>query len=64
MRHPMYASASLYLLGTPLALGSMWGFAPLAIMIPALIWRLSDEGAFSRETFPGTLSTRHVSGIG
>jgi len=24
VRHPMYASASLYLLGTPLALGSWW----------------------------------------
>jgi protein-S-isoprenylcysteine O-methyltransferase Ste14 len=25
VRHPMYASALLYLLGTPLALGSYWG---------------------------------------
>ena len=27
VRHPMYASASLYLLGTPLALGSYWGLS-------------------------------------
>jgi len=39
----MYASASLYLLGTPLALGSYWGFLPLAAMAPFLIWRLFDE---------------------
>ncbi len=25
VRHPMYANASLYLVGTPLALGSYWG---------------------------------------
>src|SRR5262249_15192035 len=28
VRHPMYASASLYLFGTPLALGSYWGLVP------------------------------------
>ncbi len=27
VRHPVYASASLYLLGTPLALGSYWGLS-------------------------------------
>src|SRR5713226_7330586 len=43
VRHPMYASASLYLLGTPLALGSYWGFFPVALMMPFLIWRLLDE---------------------
>ena len=30
VRHPMYASGSLYLFGTPLALGSYWGLVPLA----------------------------------
>lgn len=43
VRHPMYASALLYLLGTPLALGSYWGFLPLVVMMPFLIWRLLDE---------------------
>jgi protein-S-isoprenylcysteine O-methyltransferase Ste14 len=43
VRHPMYASAFLYLLGTPLALGSYWGFIPLLVMTPFLIWRLLDE---------------------
>jgi protein-S-isoprenylcysteine O-methyltransferase Ste14 len=43
VRHPMYASASLYLIGTPLALGSYWGFLGLAFMLPFLVWRLLDE---------------------
>jgi protein-S-isoprenylcysteine O-methyltransferase Ste14 len=43
VRHPMYASAILYLAGTPLALGSFWGLLPLVTMIPFLIWRLYDE---------------------
>ena len=43
VRHPMYASALLYLLGTPLALGSYVGLLPFLALIPILIWRLSDE---------------------
>lgn len=43
VRHPMYASASLYLLGTPLALGSYWGLVPMVAMVPVLAWRLLDE---------------------
>jgi protein-S-isoprenylcysteine O-methyltransferase Ste14 len=43
VRHPMYASGLLYLIGTPLALGSYWGFLGLAFMLPLLVWRLLDE---------------------
>ena len=43
VRHPLYASALLYLLGTPLALGSYWGLLPFLLVIPFLIWRLHDE---------------------
>jgi protein-S-isoprenylcysteine O-methyltransferase Ste14 len=53
VRHPMYASASLYLLGTPLALGSYWGLVPVAAMMPFLIWRLFDEERFLAENLPG-----------
>lgn len=53
VRHPMYASASLYLAGTPLALGSLWGFVPLACMIPVLVWRLLDEERFLAKNLPG-----------
>ena len=53
VRHPMYASSSLYLLGTPLALGSYWGFLPIAAMVPFLIWRLVDEERFLAKNLPG-----------
>jgi len=53
VRHPMYASASLYLVGTPLALGSYWGFVPIAAMMPFLIWRLFDEERFLATNLPG-----------
>ena len=43
LRHPMYAGALLYLLGTPLALGSYWGLVPFVAVIPFLIWRIFDE---------------------
>ena len=46
VRHPMYASALLYLVGTPLALGSFWGLLVFSVMTPFLIWRLYDEERF------------------
>jgi protein-S-isoprenylcysteine O-methyltransferase Ste14 len=53
VRHPMYASASLYLVGTPLALGSYWGLVPIAAMMPFLLWRLFDEERFLARNLPG-----------
>jgi protein-S-isoprenylcysteine O-methyltransferase Ste14 len=53
VRHPMYASASLYTFGTPLALGSYWGFLALAAMMPFLIWRLVDEEKVLARNLPG-----------
>jgi len=53
VRHPMYGSASLYLLGTPLALGSYWALIPSAVMIPFLIWRLFDEERFLATNLSG-----------
>jgi len=53
VRHPMYASGSLYLVGTPLALGSYWGLVPAAAIIPFLIWRLFDEEDFLAKNLPG-----------
>ena len=53
VRHPMYASASLYLVGTPLALGSYWGLVPVAAIIVFLIWRLIDEERFLATNLPG-----------
>ena len=43
----------LYLIGTPLALGSYWGLLPLVVMMPLLIWRLRDEERFLGDSLPG-----------
>jgi protein-S-isoprenylcysteine O-methyltransferase Ste14 len=53
VRHPMYAGGTLYLIGTPLALGSYWGLAAVAAMLPILIWRLLDEERFLAADLPG-----------
>jgi protein-S-isoprenylcysteine O-methyltransferase Ste14 len=53
VRHPMYASGSLYMIGTPLALGSYWGFVALAAMAPFLLWRLLDEERILTRDLPG-----------
>jgi protein-S-isoprenylcysteine O-methyltransferase Ste14 len=53
VRHPMYAGAFLYLLGTPLALASYWGLLALAAMMIFLIWRLFDEEEFLAKNLPG-----------
>jgi len=53
VRHPMYASGFLYLIGTPLALGSYWGLVALVFMAPFLIWRLFDEERFLANHLPG-----------
>jgi protein-S-isoprenylcysteine O-methyltransferase Ste14 len=69
VRHPMYGSALLYLVGTPLALGSYWAFLPIAALIPLLIWRILDEERLLRESLPGyheyqrTVRCRLVPGI-
>ena len=43
VRHPMYAGASVMLLGLPWALGSWWGLAAVALMLAVLVWRLIAE---------------------
>jgi protein-S-isoprenylcysteine O-methyltransferase Ste14 len=53
VRHPMYAGASLYVIGTPLALGSYWGLLAAAAMLPFLIWRLVDEERLLARNLPG-----------
>jgi Putative protein-S-isoprenylcysteine methyltransferase len=49
----MYASAILYLLGTPLALGSYWGLVPVVAMMPFLVWRLLAEERFLARNLAG-----------
>jgi protein-S-isoprenylcysteine O-methyltransferase Ste14 len=49
----MYAGALLYLLGTPLALGSYWGLVVFGAVLPLLLWRLFDEERFLCRNLPG-----------
>jgi protein-S-isoprenylcysteine O-methyltransferase Ste14 len=53
VRHPMYMGAFFYLVGIPLALGSLWGLLVLALMMPALMWRLFDEEKFLAKNLSG-----------
>ncbi len=53
VRHPMYATALLMLLGIPIALASWWGVLILAALLPALAWRLLDEERVLRRDLAG-----------
>jgi protein-S-isoprenylcysteine O-methyltransferase Ste14 len=53
VRHPMYATALLMLVGIPIALGSLWGVLVIVAMLPVLIWRLMDEERFLVRNLPG-----------
>ena len=53
VRHPMYATALVMLLGVSPALGSWWGVPVLVATAPALIWRLIDEERFLVRNLPG-----------
>lgn len=53
VRHPMYLGASIWLLGTPLALASAWAFAPMVLMLALIVWRLLDEERLLAASLPG-----------
>jgi protein-S-isoprenylcysteine O-methyltransferase Ste14 len=53
MRHPMYAGALLYMLGTPLVLGSWIGLAALPLIVGFLIVRIFIEERTLREGLSG-----------
>ncbi len=53
VRHPMYMGALLLLVGIPLSLGSLWGLFAIALMMPALIWRLLNEERFLVKNLAG-----------
>ena len=53
VRHPMYMGAFFLLVGIPLSLGSLWGLFAIALMMPALIWRLQNEERFLVKNLPG-----------
>ncbi len=53
VRHPMYAGAFVFLIGTVLALGSWWGFVPLVPMVLVIAWRAIEEERVLARDLPG-----------
>ncbi len=53
VRHPMYGGVLVMVIGVPLALGSLWGLAVLALVMPGLIWRILDEEKLLEKDLPG-----------
>jgi len=53
VRHPMYASSILLMVGAPLMLGSLWGLAALAVFVPLLAARVRGEEAMLIDGLPG-----------
>lgn len=53
VRHPMYSAALLLFLGTPLALGSLWGLLLLLPLSALLAARLLDEETLLKEKLRG-----------
>ena len=53
VRHPMYAGAFLYVIGTPLVLGSWIGLALLPFVVGLLVVRIFIEEAALRKGLPG-----------
>lgn len=53
VRHPMYAGVLVMIIGVPLALGSWWGLAVLALVLPVLVWRILDEEKLLKKDLAG-----------
>jgi protein-S-isoprenylcysteine O-methyltransferase Ste14 len=53
VRHPMYATALLFLAGMPLLLGSWWGFAGVALIFLGMASRSVAEENLLRRELPG-----------
>jgi protein-S-isoprenylcysteine O-methyltransferase Ste14 len=53
LRHPMYTGVLVMIIGVPLALGSWWGLAILALTTPVLMWRILDEEQLLKKDLPG-----------
>jgi protein-S-isoprenylcysteine O-methyltransferase Ste14 len=53
VRHPMYTGVLIMVLGVPLALGSWWGLAIIALVVPALMLRILDEEKLLKKDLQG-----------
>jgi len=56
IRHPMYLGALIMLLGTPLALGSWWGFTAFILMFCVITLRLLDEERLLTKNLKGYIN--------
>ena len=63
IRHPLYLSAVLLFIFTPLALGSLWGLCVSFPVIASVIFRLINEEKVLSKNLPGYIeyckSTRY-----
>lgn len=53
VRHPMYSGLILLMLGTPLALGSLWGLGGAVLFMLLIQGRMADEEKFLSESLAG-----------
>jgi len=53
IRHPMYAGASVMLIGTPLSLGSWWGLLAVLPLLVVIVWRLTMEELYLENNLIG-----------
>jgi protein-S-isoprenylcysteine O-methyltransferase Ste14 len=53
VRHPMYATALIWLVGTTLLLGSWWGLLPALVLTVAIAFRAVNEERTLRRELPG-----------
>ncbi len=53
VRHPMYLGAAMWLLFTPLALGSYFALPVFALLLPLIVFRLLNEETVLRQELPG-----------
>jgi len=63
VRHPMYAASVLYLVGTPLLLGSWYGLLVVPLMVAGIALRAVFEERLLKRELPGyaeyTMRVRH-----
>ncbi|MGF6778372.1 methyltransferase family protein [Paraburkholderia sp. GAS334] len=53
VRHPMYAAAILFFIGSPLLLGSWWGLACVPLLVAGIGWRAVMEERMLAAQLPG-----------
>jgi protein-S-isoprenylcysteine O-methyltransferase Ste14 len=60
VRHPMYSGALLLLISIPIALGSYWTLPLAILLVPLLVWRLTDEECVLVRDLPGYAAYRQT----